>query len=48
MKKLDSQDIQKPVSVAMPESLKKKLEKKAEQEGRSLSNYIRMVLVKHA
>lgn len=42
------QEVVKPVSVALPDSLKKELIKKAENENRSLSNYIRSVLIKHA
>ncbi len=41
-------DLQKPVTISMSDSLRKELEKKAKEEDRSLSNYIRMVLVKHA
>ena len=38
----------KAVSVAMPQSMRDKLEEKAKKEGRTFSNYVRMILSKHA
>jgi hypothetical protein len=41
-------DLQKPVTISMPDSLRESLERKAKEQERSLSNYIRLILVKHS
>lgn len=45
---MENTDKVKPMSISMPESLKKRIEEQAKKEGRSTSNYIRQILIKHA
>ena len=42
------EEIVKPVTIALTDSQKKSIEDKAKKEGRSVSNYIRQILIKHA
>lgn len=44
----EEKELQKPLTITMPDSLRERLERKAKEQDRSLSNYIRLILVKHS
>ena len=46
--KQEKKELQKPVSIALNQSLIDKIKKKAEEEGRTFSQQIRFTLNKHA